>query len=359
MDCFDNQGLMNQLLAEAGWEHIPAAIFGELTRRCNLRCHHCFLSSYESDYELTTAEWFRVLDEVAELGGFLFTISGGEPLLRYDLEEIAAHAVELGYFTRLFTNGTLIDEERVKRLAQVKWQAIEVSLHGASAHSHDALTGTSGSFAQTMKALHLIKEAGITLNIKSNITRFNFHEIDALNELADSLEATKRFSPVITASEDGSTPQVTYRLLNEELETVLEFLKTIDNVEPSEPRTHIKGEPTSVAITLTCSAAHASFEVHANGEVTPCVCLPVVLGNVRLQSFGEIWYNNSRVERLLQLGEEIIPECLNCEYSYYCTRCPGSALVESGSLILPGTEECRFARASWKVEDRLWQKKNI
>jgi len=358
MDCFDNQGLVTQLIAEAGWKHIPAAIFGELTRRCNLRCNHCYLSSYESDYELTTAEWFRILDEVALMGGFIFTISGGEPLLRDDLEEIAAHAIELGYFTRLFTNGTLIDAKRIKRLGQVKWQAIEVSLHGATAQSHDALTGSPGSFDRTLAGMHLLKDAGITLIMKSNITALNLHEIDALNKLADELGANKRYSPIITVKEDGGTSPLGYRLDSEGLAATLDYYHNTSDAEPTEPQLCREGENPVAAMALSCSAGHASFEVRANGDVTPCVCLPMVLGNIRLQNFQSIWYNNARVERLLQLGEKKIPECLSCEYSYYCMRCPGSALAESGSLLLPSLEECRIARANWKVEDRLWQKKN-
>jgi AdoMet-dependent heme synthase len=359
MECLENQGLLSQLIAEAGWNHIPAAIFAELTRRCTLRCNHCYLTDYEGDNELSTREWLDLLDEVAGMGGFIFTISGGEPLLRDDVEEIAAHAVELGFFTRLFTNGTLIDEQRIRKLEKVRWQAIEVSLHGATAQSHEALTGMAGSFAKTLAAMRLIKDAGITLIMKANITRLNLHEIDAMIALAKGLGANMQFSSIITAKDDGGTAPLHYRMDDEGLFAALMALRLAGNAEPAEPELFSEGENLGAGTMLSCNAGRGSAEIHANGDVSPCVALPIVLGNIRLQKFHDLWYNNTRVKRLLQLGEGKILECLRCEYSIYCMRCPGAAMGESGSMLLPTSDECRFARTNWKVENTLWQKKNI
>jgi radical SAM protein with 4Fe4S-binding SPASM domain len=350
---------MEQLIAEAGWERIPAAIFAELTRRCNLRCKHCYLTDYNGDNELSTREWLDVLDEIAGLGGFVLTISGGEALLRDDLEEIAAHAVELGYFTRLFTNGTLIDEERIKRLARIPWQAIEVSLHGATAQTHEALTGMAGSFAKTLAAARLISAAGITLIMKSNITRLNVHELPAIIAMAKELGAKIRTSPTITVMEDGGTAPLGYRLDDEGLFEALMTLNLEGKSKHTEPKLHKDEEDPVSGSAIVCNAARSTAEIHANGDVTPCADLPVILGNIRLQNFHAIWYNNSRVERLLQLGEQKIPECLHCEYYYYCMRCPGTRLGESGSMLLPAIDECRFARTNWKVDDSLWKKRNM
>jgi radical SAM protein with 4Fe4S-binding SPASM domain len=358
MECKDNRGLLNQLIAEANFDRIPAAVFGELTRRCNLRCRHCFLTDHDGDDELSTREWLGVLDEIAGLGGFIFTISGGEALLRDDVEEIAGHAVELGFFTRLFTNGTLIDEQRIQKLEKVKWQAIEVSMHGATALSHEALTGMPGSFEQTLRAMHLIKDAGITLTMKGNLTTLNRYEAQAMVELAKELGANMHFSPIVTAKEDGDTAPLGYRLDAEELEEVFTVLRSSSDKEITKPELNKDGSKGKVAA-IPCSAARASFEIHANGDVTPCTDLPIILGNIRLQNFGAIWYNNTRVERLLQLGDMKVPECMDCEYISYCMRCSGSALAESGSILLPVNDNCRFARSDWKVMDRQWQKKNI
>jgi radical SAM protein with 4Fe4S-binding SPASM domain len=358
MDCQDRPGLLTNLIAEASFKHIPASLFAELTRRCNLRCHHCFLNDHDGGQELSTREWLGVLDEIAGMGGFVFTISGGEPLLRDDLEEIAAHAVELGYFTRLFTNGTLIDARRMEKLEKVHWQAIDVSLHGATAQSHEALTGMAGSFAQTLAAMRLIKDAGINLGMKTNITHLNMHEIEAMIELARDLGANKYFSPMLTAKEDGDTAPLCYQLDDEQLVDALTTLKlAADRAEMTEPEL-FKGEESPAGTAIACTAGRGSCEIHANGDVTPCTDLLVTLGNIRLQNFRDIWYNNPRVERLLQLGEQKIPECLKCEYSIYCVRCPGSALGESGSMSLPLVISCSVARAQWKAENRLWQKKN-
>ncbi len=102
MECKDNQGLLNQLIAEAAFEHIPAAFFCELTRRCNLRCRHCYLTDYDDNDELSTREWLKELDEIASLGGVAFTISGGEALLRDDVEEISRARRGIGVFYPAF-----------------------------------------------------------------------------------------------------------------------------------------------------------------------------------------------------------------------------------------------------------------
>jgi radical SAM protein with 4Fe4S-binding SPASM domain len=263
--------------------------------------------------------------------------------------------VELGFFTRLFTNGTLIDEERIKKLEKVKWQAIEVSLHGATAHSHEALTGMPGSFDKTLNAMRLITTAGITLVMKGNLTKLNWYEAQAMIDLAGELGANMRFSPVITVKEDGETAPLGYRLDAEGLEEALTVLRSAGDGETAKPELGRGGNSTA----LPCNAGRAAFEIHANGDVTPCADLPIILGNIRLQKFGAIWYNNARVERLLQLGGMQAPECTDCEYISYCMRCSGSAMAESGSILLPTSDSCRFARNNWKVADKLWQKRNM
>ncbi|TAK79520.1 MAG: radical SAM protein [Dehalococcoidia bacterium] len=154
------------------------------TRTCNLHCAHCYTDSHDEKYpdELTTEEAFAMVDDLAALGSPVLLVSGGEPLRRHDLLEVAAHARERGMRVVLSTNGTLITDEMAKRLAEVGVSYVGISIDGRPA-THDKFRGMLGAFDASMAAIERCKSEGIKVGLRYTLTRSNIQDLPWLFEL--------------------------------------------------------------------------------------------------------------------------------------------------------------------------------
>jgi MoaA/NifB/PqqE/SkfB family radical SAM enzyme len=140
----------------------------EITRRCNLACIHCRASSERGPYpdELTTDEGLRLLDEIASFSSPVIILTGGEPLLREDVYDLAAYGTKKGLRMVLATNGTLVTEAVARRMIEAGIQRVSISLDGADAGSHDAFRGVPGAFAGAMAGIAAMKRVGLEFQIK-------------------------------------------------------------------------------------------------------------------------------------------------------------------------------------------------
>ncbi len=180
-----------QLLAEAersgrmapARRRVPPGpvVIWNLIRRCNLTCKHCYAFSADHEYagELGTQEAFAVLDDLKAFGVPALVLSGGEPLLRPDLFEIAARAKALGFYTGLSTNGTLIDEPMADRVAAAGFDYVGISLDGLAA-THDRFRRLQGAFDRSLAALRRLHARGVKLGLRYTMTALNAHDFPAL-----------------------------------------------------------------------------------------------------------------------------------------------------------------------------------
>ena len=172
-----------------------------VTYRCNLRCAMCGLCElreHSNPDELTTEEWKKVIQSAKKLGTFIISISGGEPLLRKDLEEIIRCADESNISTHLCTNGTLINETRAKTLQASGLKTISFSLDSAVEEIHDAIRG-KGQFKKTIEGIRNIRKVApeIRVSINTVITKSNFKNISGLIPLVKELGVSQvKFAPI-------------------------------------------------------------------------------------------------------------------------------------------------------------------
>ena len=166
----------------------PVVIWN-LIRRCNLTCKHCYSISADTDFkgELSTEEVFTVMDDLKAFRVPALILSGGEPLLRPDIFEIAARSKALGFYTALSSNGTLIDEAMCRRIAEVDFHYVGISLDGIAA-THDKFRRMDGAFDKSLKALRLCRDAGLKVGVRFTLTQDNFHDLPALLELCEREE---------------------------------------------------------------------------------------------------------------------------------------------------------------------------
>ncbi len=169
----------------------PVVIWN-LIRRCNLTCKHCYSISADKDFpgELSTGEVNAVMDDLKRFRVPVLILSGGEPLLRPDIFDIAARAKALGFYVGLSSNGTLIDEGNIDRIAAVGFDYVGVSLDGI-AQTHDTFRRMSGAFDRSMHGIRLCKARDIKVGIRFTLTQDNAHDLPALLQLLEDEELDK------------------------------------------------------------------------------------------------------------------------------------------------------------------------
>jgi len=170
----------------------PVVIWN-LVRRCNLTCKHCYSISADKDFagELTTDEVFRVLEELRAFRVPALILSGGEPLLRPDIHDIGRRAKALGFYTALSSNGTLMDEATVARIAEVDYDYVGVSLDGLGA-THDRFRRLEGAFDRSLAGIRHCRDAGLKVGVRFTLTQDNFADLPGLLRLVET-EGIDRF----------------------------------------------------------------------------------------------------------------------------------------------------------------------
>ncbi len=163
----------------------PVVIWN-LIRRCNLTCKHCYSISADTDFpnELTTDQVFEVMDDLKRFGVPVLILSGGEPLLRPDIFEIAHRAKAMGFYTALSTNGTLIDDSNIERIAEVGFDYLGISIDGIR-ETHDRFRRKEGAFDASLAALRRCRELGIKVGLRFTMTQDNAAELPQLLQLMD------------------------------------------------------------------------------------------------------------------------------------------------------------------------------
>jgi radical SAM protein with 4Fe4S-binding SPASM domain len=171
--------------------HTLRMVAWEVTRSCNLACGHCRASALRGPYEgeLDTEKCKQILDEIAALGKPVIILTGGEPLLRPDIYEIAAYGDRKGLRMVLATNGTLVTETVAENLIRAGIRRVSVSIDGPDAASHDTFRGVPGAFAGAMAGIAAMKRAGLEFQINTTITKANLSRIREIHDLTHGLGA--------------------------------------------------------------------------------------------------------------------------------------------------------------------------
>ncbi|MEO8249578.1 MAG: radical SAM protein, partial [Burkholderiales bacterium] len=178
--------------AEATGSYPPArrgkppgpVVIWNLIRRCNLTCKHCYSISADHDYEgeLSTQEVFCVMDDLKAFKVPVLILSGGEPLLRPDLFDIAARARDMRFYVGLSTNGTLIDEAMADKVVAAGFDYVGISLDGIGA-THDKFRRLEGAFDRSLAAVRHLRERGLKVGLRFTMTDMNAHDLPAMLQL--------------------------------------------------------------------------------------------------------------------------------------------------------------------------------
>jgi len=186
-------------------EYIPKWLAWESTQRCNLSCVHCRCSSDMSAAEgdFTTEEAFKLIDDICEISKPVMVLSGGEPLMREDIFDIARYGTGKGLRMCMATNGTLITDEVCAKMKEADIKMVSLSLDGSNAEVHDNFRNCPGAFEGTIRGAETLKRNGIKFLINSSFTKRNQHNIAETFRLAKSLGATAWYMFMIVPTGRG------------------------------------------------------------------------------------------------------------------------------------------------------------
>jgi heme b synthase len=336
---------------------VPRLVFWETTAACNLKCIHCRASAvdFQSPDDLTTKESFALLDSIASFARPVIVISGGEPLVRSDIFDIASHGNGLGLKMVMATNGTLLTPDIARKMKESGIQRISVSLDGASAASHDDFRRQQGAFDSALAGIEYVKAVDIPFQVNTSITRRNIDEIEEIMALAERIGAVALhiFLLVPTgcgkeiADEEMITPRQYEEILNwfydQSKTTTLNLKATCAPhyfriMRQRAAKEGVKITPEThgfEAMTKGCLAGSAVCFVSQKGDIYPCGYLPVKAGNVRETPFPQIW-NGSELFRVLRDESKLEGKCGPCEFKNVCGGCRARAFAETGNFL---TEE--------------------
>ena len=292
----------------------------ELTYRCNFRCVQCYNATHKgAESELTVAEWQRILGELADLGCYFLTFTGGEVFVRKDALDILQAACKHRFTFRISTNGSLIDERTVERLKGMQpfLQGVDVSFYGADRCTHDTLARRAGSYEKTLAGVRLLAEARVGVLTKFITMRDNFEGIPQFEETMKSMGIKYAIS---TESLIPRTDRVSSPLIQLLTDDQYRRLLSSQNVQ------------SGAGHSQSCKPGHIRGAITPDGSVSPCEWLTdLKLGNVREQSLKEIWYGRGFLDFRKVFEQE--SDCPTCNLRTGCRRCPAHSYLETGNLL--------------------------
>jgi radical SAM protein with 4Fe4S-binding SPASM domain len=304
----------------------------EVTAACNLSCSYCraSASSLPDADELSTEEALSFLGSIAALQPMLI-LSGGEPLLRPDIFQIARHGVALGMRVSLASNATTITPQVADEIAASGISRVSISLDGATPEKHDLSRG-KGSFQAAMQGLENLR-GKVDFQINNTLTRKNESDVAAIFDLAQRVGARALHFFFLVATGRGReadliSPERQEQLLREiDRERALRPLEVRVTCAPQYARIARPGRGRAGG----CLAGKSFVFVSRKGDVYPCGYFPLLVGNIREKNFIEIWENAAQLRALRE--RKLKGKCGRCSYSSICGGCRARAYAKTGDFL--------------------------
>jgi heme b synthase len=317
--------------------------------------------------DLTTAEAFRMIDEIARVGRPVFVLSGGEPLFRPDIFDIARYATDAGLPVALATNGTLIDDAVAERIRDSGVQRASISFDGADAATHDAFRGLKGSFEAAIRGFKALRNVGIPVQINTTVANHNKEQLDSMVSMAKSLDAIGLhlflLVPVGCGVEIAEEQMINAREYEQVLNWMYEMERTETQLQlkatcaphyfrimhtrraaerreggtgelPASYGRQVHGHPQGQmhAATKGCLAGTGVCFVSHRGEVFPCGYLPKEAGNIHRQPFADIWQDSPLFAQMRD-PDLLEGKCGICQFKKVCSGCRARSFGVTGNYL--------------------------
>jgi len=335
--------------------HALRMVAWEVTRSCNLACIHCRASAKYGPYvgELTTDEGLRLLDAIAAFSKPVIILTGGEPLLRPDIFEIAAYGDSKGLRMVLATNGTLVTEQIAGDMLRAGIKRVSISIDGMNAEMHDTFRNVAGAFAGALTGIEAMKDAGMEFQINTTITKANLDQLPGIMDLAVRLGAAAHhiFLLVPTGrgkemSEQAISPDEYENTLNWFYEKSLNcsiqlkatcaphYYRILKQRKGTQLTRTTGAENALHSVTRGCLGGSSFCFISHTGQVQPCGYLELDCGQIKEKSFRDIWNRSPIFEDLRDLNR-YKGKCGHCEFIKVCGGCRARAYEITGDYLAP------------------------
>jgi radical SAM protein with 4Fe4S-binding SPASM domain len=327
----------------------PFLIALNLTLRCNLACDHCYLDAKilkeGSTDELATEEVKSVLGDIAALSPeCMVVLTGGEPLLRRDIEELAAHASALGLMVVIGSNGLTLTPKRVESLKCAGVAGIGISLDSLTPSKHDVFRGRKGAWDKTMAAIDACVAGGLAFQLHFSVTDDTADEIDDMVAFARDAGAMvlnvfflvctgrgEKYTDISPDKYEQVLRRVAHAARNEQRLMVRakcapHFKRIAMEIDPGWPITTAHGYDAG-----GCLAATRYARITPEGNVTPCPFMETSVGSVRDTPFAEIWQDAPMLKAMR--APKLEGRCGICEFQKLCGGCRARPLARDGNLM--------------------------
>ena len=354
----------------------PFLIVWNFTDACNLRCKHCYQNAGPSPgpEELSLDEKLMVLEQIDEMGIPVIALSGGEPTIHPDFLRIVEEGARRGIYMAVATNGIrFADEDFTQRAIRAGLRYVEVSLDSADPKKHDEFRGVKGAWEKAVKGIKNVVRLGegkVSTGIATTITRLNMDEIQDMVRLSEELGVTRlvffNFIPTGRGKEIREldlSPEEREKVLKEIYKESISSKVQVVSTAPQLARVSWQmsgGEdvlPTHFTIPKSktlravaefiggCGAGRIYMAIQPDGTVTPCVFLPIPVGNLRKDKLKEIWEKNKLINDLKD--KDLLKQpCGSCEFRYICGGCRARAYAYFGDYLAadPGCLKGKLSR---------------
>jgi radical SAM protein with 4Fe4S-binding SPASM domain len=327
-------------------KRIPLKLTMEVTERCNLRCVHCYINRPASDAqarqrEMSLARIADILDQAADLGTLWLLLTGGEPLLRPDLEDIYLYAKRKGFLTTLFTNGTLMTPALADLLAEWPPEIVEITLYGRTRETYEKVTGVPGSYDRCMRGIDLLLDRGVKLGLKTVVMTHNLHEFGEIRRFAEDRDLRFRYDPVIRPRlQDDHKPDPRALRISPEEVVALEEAQPGGGEEWVRLRDKYAHVPASAEL-YGCNAGIKVAHVDSFGHMRLCMGAVADSFDLAQGEMRDAWNSWAYEVRARTFTKDFA--CRHCDKAILCGRCPGFAQLENGDPESPVDYMCRIA----------------
>lgn len=312
----------------------PLRAMFELTYRCNFKCRHCYVPlSYRRKRELKTREVFSILEQLADCGCFYLGFTGGEPFIREDIFEILGYAKKKGFEVIIYTNGSLVDQEKAEELAKLRPNKVDITIPAMAQAAFERITQSAGSHKKVFRAIELLRQKGVSLGFKTCVLKENQSEIADIERFARSLNVFHRLDDTLSRRLDGS--EEPYKYKGQEKVSKCQSVRVsrsqsrkicVDKVTDGD-----LGKVTQYPIPNTqylfkCGVGLSQVAVTPLGELKPCLMIDEPRYKIISQGNGGL---KDGWRRLREFVASIQPDenyrCDRCKLKPYCKWCPAKS----------------------------------
>ena len=359
--------LTEYLYDRASRQHIPLGGTFELSPVCNFSCRMCYVRQTPQQVKaaprpiLQPEDWLRIAEEAKACGMLYLLLTGGEPFLWPGFWPLYEKLSSMGFVISINTNGSLIGPEQAERLREIPPRKLSISLYGTSDETYEKLCGVRDGFRRTDRAITLLQEAGITVQLSCSLTPYNAGDLEKITAYAEKkhLEltvASYMFPPVrrdgaavgenegrFSAEEAGAYRLRVYELQNSP-EQYRKFLEAVCSGYGEPPGLENSCQD-DLSGKIRCRAGRASFLITWDGRMTPCGMLPEPWTDVKQLPFGEAWEELRTISGRLKLSGL----CDTCPDRKLCHPCAAMAYAETGSVSGTPRYLCEATREMHRI----------